>query len=149
MANYFRKRRPKPSPNKNEEKVRRAVAQKRLDSLIGTLAEHYPTVTRLALDVKFLSPQSLILDQQVLDFSPNSDCRFTFPCAGRCGKGAFDLTAIITQVVNSKKKLDESSRKCEERIYVGSSEACGCEMQYKINITYAPPKPEPKPPPAA
>ncbi|MBI4669702.1 MAG: hypothetical protein HY747_11085 [Elusimicrobia bacterium] len=138
MANYFRRRRPHASPNKNEEKVRRELAQKNLARSAVTLAGQYPGVAKLSLDVKFLSAQSLILDQKTLNFLPQSACRFVFPCAGRCGKGAFDLKVIISEAVNARKNLVENSQRCRERVYAGSDETCGCEMQYKIGIAYFP-----------
>ena len=60
-------------------------------------------------------------------------------CLGRCGgTGIFDLSDKVQQAVNARQRTLQSTDLCAERIFPGSSETCGFQLQSTIDIVFAP-----------
>lgn len=139
MPGYFKKRRrPRAGPNKNEEKVLRRKELEGRERAAGTLQERYPSVERLSIQLVFLSPQHQTLEQDTRVFGQSDPCDFQVSCPGRCGVGSFNLEAKINKVVTDRQTTSESSGKCQEPLYGGSSDLCGCELRCKMEIDYLP-----------
>ena len=137
MAGYF-KRRVRPSPNKNELKVRRGLAASGQTRSAGLLSEHYPSVRRLSIRLDFFSPKQIPLDQRSREFGPSDVCDFTAPCPGQCNSGSFDLAEKVRLVIEAKETLLESVETCKQLLYADSPNVCGSQLRYKIEVTYFP-----------
>jgi hypothetical protein len=139
MAGYFKKRRRAPAgPNKNERKVMRRVENEGRDRVAGTLRNHYPSAQKLSIRLLFLSPQHQTLGEETRAFEPDDSCDFALSCPGRCGVGSFNLQAKVDSVVTNRQAVSESSGKCQEPLYGGSPEICGCELRCKMEVVYLP-----------
>ena len=138
MAGFFKKRRGRSGPNKNEKKVRRAHEAANADRAAGLVGVRYPGIERLSVQLVFLDSRQNVLAQETRTFDSRDACNFSVNCPGRCGVGSFDLAAKIDLVVAAKETLSESSGKCQKPLYLGSPEACGCELKCKLEISYFP-----------
>ncbi|MDD5656431.1 MAG: hypothetical protein PHF00_04155, partial [Elusimicrobia bacterium] len=98
MARYFKKRRKNSGPNKNEEKVMRAAEARSQ----GGFASSLPGVLRLRLNMRFLSPQSQLLDEKNLNLGPSDACSFEVACPGRCGSGVFDFSEAAANAARAR-----------------------------------------------
>lgn len=135
---FYGKRRRAPGPSKNEQKVQRAEEEARRARSIGSIAQRFPEVQRLAVKLQFLSPQGQVLAEEVRELRPADPVNLSAPCPGRCGVGKFDLAAKIESVVTARQNLAEASGVCQEPLYAGSPDSCGCKLNCRIEVTYLP-----------
>lgn len=138
MAGYFKKRKAKPGPNKNEQKVARARGEEDRARMAGTISSKFPAVKSLRAHLTFLDPRQQPLDEKRLDLRPSDAAIFTVDCPGRCGRGVFDLGDKIAEAVGGRKAVSESATKCMETLYAGSPETCGWEVRCRLEIEYLP-----------
>ncbi|MBI4425050.1 MAG: hypothetical protein HY554_15060 [Elusimicrobia bacterium] len=139
MARFFKKRRPKGGPSKNEEKVTRSREAAARERSMSRLADRFPQVERLSVQLDLVSPQNHPLaERQTRVFRPEDACDFSVPCPGRCGHGSFDLAAKLESVVETRQPLSESSGTCQEPLYAGSPDVCGVRLNCRIEVAYAP-----------
>ncbi len=150
MAQFFKRRGPS-GPNKNEQRVQRGKEAERRSRMTGALGQRYPTVERLAVDLDFTGPQGQSLERKTWAFGLNDAVDLAAPCPGRCGEGKFDLAAKIEAVIEARQALSEAAGKCQEPLYSGSTEVCGCQLKCRIEVRYLPLPvvPEPAAPEAA
>ena len=146
MAGFPRRRRGPQGPNKNEQKVQQREAAERRVRSAGSLADRFPSVERLSISLEFRGPQDSVLGSENRVFRGADIVELAAPCPGLCGVGNFDLAAKIEQVVIAREPASQASGVCQERLYAGSPDVCGCRLACRIEISYKPePKPEPKP----
>lgn len=137
MAQFFKRRGPS-GPNKNEQKVQRGREAERRNRMGGGLGERYPTVERLSVGLEFTGPQGQSLERKTWTFGPSDACDLAAPCPGRCGEGKFDLAGKIGAVIEARQPLAEASGKCQQPLYSGSTEVCGCQLKCRIEVRYLP-----------
>ena len=147
MAGFFKRRRVRPGPNKNQQKVLRGRETERLAKSFASLSLRYPSVAKLIVSVSFHSAQQHLLDQQTRTFEPEDSCDFAFPCSGECGTGTFKLGPNIDQLTAARQPFLEVTVKCQDRLYTGPRSVCNCEMKCKIEASYFREE-EPQPTPA-
>ncbi|HAM36088.1 MAG TPA: hypothetical protein DEB40_11655 [Elusimicrobia bacterium] len=138
MARFFKKKRRNAGPNKNEEKVQRAADARDRENSGDTLGENFPNVKRLKIQLQFLTVQGQVLEEKTLELNPGDTCSFQASCPGRCGTGSFDFSEAVTNVVNRRQPLAESSAPCKEPIFAGSNEICGCQLKCRMECEYLP-----------
>lgn len=136
MAGFFKRRRAPAGPNKNQQKVLRGQETDRLEKSLESLTRRHPSLEKLVISVEFYSAQNHLLDQQTRAFGPEDGCDFIFPCSGECGTGAINLGSAIDQLVAANQSYLETAVKCQERLYAGPRNICGCEIRYKIDASY-------------
>ena len=137
MARYFKKRRPV-GPSKNEEKLQRSREAEARERSLGRLADTFPQVTRLSVQLELLSPQNAPLsERETRVFNPDDKCDFSVPCPGRCGQGSFNLAAKLQAVVEAHEPASQSSGTCQEPLYAGSPDVCGVRLNCQIEVRYA------------
>lgn len=138
MAGYFKKRKRNAGPNKNEAKVSRGKEIESLGMSGNSLASRYPTVLRLSIKLNFLSRQGHVLGEDTRAFGPQDSCDFSAPCPGSCGVGDFNLAAKIASVVANRQPVFESKGVCQQRLFAGSNDVCGCQLSCRGEVSYAP-----------
>ena len=138
MNGTYRKRRRNTGPSKNEEKVSRSKQIENRNRSSNSLGARYPLVSQLTICLDFLGPQQQVLGQEKRVFSSLDICNFSTPCPGKCGVGEFDLAAKIDLVIAAHELVSESSGVCQERLYVGSRDICGCQLKCRLDIVYLP-----------
>ncbi|MFA6318057.1 MAG: hypothetical protein WC943_11610 [Elusimicrobiota bacterium] len=137
---YFKKRR-NAGPSKNELKVARASEVERRARMGGTLGARFPMVLRLSIRLAITGPQGQLFSEETRSFGPADKCGFEVSCPGRCGGGRFDLDTKLAAVLNARETASESSGVCQNPIYAGASEVCGCRLACKIEASYKPEEP--------
>ena len=138
MANFFKKRKAKTGPNKNEAKVQRARDEEARSRSGGRLQDRFPSVQSLSVKMEFFSSHQAPLGEESRTFRPQDVCDFSAPCPGPCGVGSFDLGAKVEQVVASGQSSAEATGRCQEPLYAGSPDLCGCELKCSITVAYFP-----------
>src|SRR5690348_12319019 len=126
----FKKRRHQKTINKNDQKVRRAQAERDKPPLSAV----YPGVEHLAVRLDFYSPEGSILLKQDREFSPDDIVDLSAPCPGRCGDGRMDLEGKLAELIRRREVSSENRAQCRRPIYADAAEICGCELRCSINI---------------
>ena len=137
MAQY-RKRRIAPGPNKNEEKVRRSQEAETRARSAGLLRDRFPTVDRLALDLTVTAPQDGSTEHLKRDIGAENGCEFTVPCPGRCGRGVFDVTEMVTAAVEARNPQAQAGAVCQEPFLPGLPDVCGVKLDCRLEVTFKP-----------
>lgn len=137
MAAFF-KRRAKPGPSKNEQKVQRGLQAEARARGGSSVQQKFPTVEHLALLIDIITPQAQAIDHQTRSFSASEPCDFAVPCPGRCGQGSYDLSYKVKSAVEARESLSEGSLICKEPLFAGSSDSCGYTLKYRVEIRYLP-----------
>lgn len=138
MAGYFKKRRTRQGPNKNEQKVLRAKSEELRAKSGGVVGARFPAVKQLRVQLEFLDARQQVLDEKTLDLGPSDATAFMAPCPGRCGRGSFDFSSRIAEAVDRRLPAAELSEACREPLFAGSPEACGCQARCRVEIEYRP-----------
>ncbi len=138
MAQFFKKRRGKGGPSKNEQKVARGREAANRTRMAGTVGQRFPALERLTVKLEFISPQGQTVDTQSRGLGPDDAYEFSVPCPGRCGQGSYDLAAKIQAVIEAREGMSESSGQCRVPTYPGSPEVCGYQLKCRIEATYFP-----------
>jgi hypothetical protein len=139
MPGYFKKRRVNQGPNKNEEKVRRAEAAANKDRGAQLLGQRFPNVSKLTLRIRFHAHGQDIRPPETLVLEPNAPLRTRIPCPGKCAEnGSFELGPTIETAVAGQKARAEGNAACQETLYAGLPETCGCQLNCVIELAYRP-----------
>ncbi|MBI5209146.1 MAG: hypothetical protein HY927_04140 [Elusimicrobia bacterium] len=134
---YYKKRR-NTGPSKNDLKVRRNMEAERQTRGGVTLSQRFPNVERLTVKLEILGPQKQLFSKATRAFGPSDRCEFSVPCPGRCGGGSFDLEGKLTAVLTAGQTVTEATGICQQPIYPGASEVCGCQLRCGIEASYLP-----------
>lgn len=139
MPTYYNKKKRKNSgPNKNEEKVQRGKDAERLGASSNSLGARFPGVEKLVVTLQFMSSREADLGTETRSFTPQDPCRFEAACPGPCGVGEFNLASKIESVIAARLPSAEASGQCEEPLFAGSKELCGCRLNCRLTVSYRP-----------
>ena len=109
MPGFYRKKRRKAGPNKNQEKVQRGREAEAETHAAGTLATRFPAVRGVKVRIVVTSPQGVVLDEtekrRVLDLFVDA----TLPCRAAEVRAMTDQELRLTMVV--RVHVDEASAK--------------------------------------
>lgn len=138
MPGFYRKKKRKTGPSKNEMKVQRGRDAENEAHAAGTLATRFPAVRGIKIKITVTSPQGVVLDETDDLIGPNDAFQIGSDCPGRCGSGSFDFAE---QVAASLTKLEEQGAfeiACAEPLYGGGPEACGSTAKCEFEAEFAP-----------
>ncbi|MBI3551484.1 MAG: hypothetical protein HY077_03115 [Elusimicrobia bacterium] len=135
MAGFHKKRR-RPGPSKNDEKVSRGKDEERLAHPSNWLGNRYDSVQGLALAIELIGTHNELLGQESRKFGRDDACGFSFPCPGLCGGGTFDLGVKISEIVATKEPHSEFSVVCQHKTYSGPSTVCGVTLKCRLDVVY-------------
>jgi hypothetical protein len=148
MAGYHKKRR-RPGPSKNEEKVSRSKDEERRSHPSNWLGNRYESVEKLSLEMELIGTHGELLGQESRRFGREDACGFAIPCPGLCGGGSFELGAKINDIVASREPHTEASVVCPNKTN-GLATVCGVTLKFKLDAVYrAAPAPAPAPEPSS
>jgi hypothetical protein len=134
----FQKRRRKPGPSKNEEKVSRGKEEERMAHPSNRLGNRYGSAERLALALTLTGNHQEVLGQETRSFGREDACSFGVDCPGLCGGGRFDLSPKISEIVSLREPSVEFSLICQERTYGGAGTSCGVTLKCRVDASYKP-----------
>jgi hypothetical protein len=134
----FQKRRRKPGPSKNEEKVSRGKEEERLAHPSNRLGNRYASAERLALAFTLIGNHQELLGQETRNFGREDACDFSVECPGLCGGGTFDLGLKVSELVASREPSSEFSLICQGKTYAGNATVCGVTLKCRADASYRP-----------
>lgn len=124
---FYRKKKRKVGPSKNEEKVRRAGEAADQERAAGTLSTRYPGIRSLKVKVSIATPQGVVLEESEETYGPQDAFVLEADCPGSCGSGHYDFAVMISQALDAAQKKGSSQTVCAEASYSGAAGAtCGC-----------------------
>jgi hypothetical protein len=138
MPGFYRKKRRKAGPNKNQEKVQRGREAEAEAHAAGTLATRFPAVRGVKIHITVTSPQGVVLDETDDLIGPNDAFQIGADCPGRCGSGSFDFAVLVEQSLTKLEDQGSAETACAEPLYGGGPEACGCIAKCEFEAEFAP-----------
>lgn len=130
---FFKKKRGRPGPSKNEQKVRRSAEVERQERASGTLASRYPGLKQLTIEADFFSPLGTPLEHRSTKIKPQDIFNVALACPGQCGRAHFLLDAAVEEMTASGKQSTQGVLICEEPLYTGPGAICSCKVQYTVS----------------
>lgn len=127
---FYKKKKRKVGPSKNEEKVRRGQAAEAEASAAGTLSTHFPQLRGLKLSISITSPQGVVLAEDSEHLEPGDALLVQAECSGRCGSGSYDFTQQVADALSAGQASGQLEAACAESAY--GAEACGCVARCKF-----------------
>lgn len=124
---FYRKKRRKVGPSKNDQKVRRAQNAEDQERAAGTLSTRFPSLRSLRVKVSIATPQGVVLEESEETYGPNDPFFLEADCPGSCGSGSYDFAVLIGQSLENLQERGSAQIICAEPSYSGASGAtCGC-----------------------
>lgn len=124
---FFKKKKRKPGPSKNEEKLRRARDARAEEQAAGTLAERFPSVRSVMVKLSVSTPQGVVLAESSETYGPDDYFQFEADCPGSCGSGKFDFSAVLADALQNGRASGTAQLVCAEQSYGGGpGGTCGC-----------------------
>lgn len=136
---FYRKKKRKAGPSKNDEKVRRAQNAEDHARAAGTLATRFPALRALRVKVSIATPQGVVLEESEETYGPNDLFFLEADCPGSCGSGTYDFAVLIGQSLENLQERGSSQIVCAEPSYSGAAGAtCGCVAKCEFVADVAP-----------
>ncbi len=124
---FYRKKKRKVGPSKNEKKVGRAQIAEENERAAGTLSTRYPFVRALRVKVSISTPQGVVLEESEETYGPGDPFVLEADCPGSCGSGSYDFAVMIAESLERRADQGTSQTVCAEPSYSGAPGAqCGC-----------------------
>lgn len=102
---------------------------------LPTLTTVFPNVSKLVLDLRYLSRQGDELQVNHVEYTPSDSVDFMVPCPGGCNDGQTNLKEKISSIVQSQSDSGQGRAKCAQQLF-SSSDLCGCELECQIQLNY-------------
>ncbi len=136
---FYRKKRRKAGPSKNDEKVRRAQTAEDHERAAGTVSTRFPALRSLRVKVSIATPQGVVLEESEETYGPNDPFFLEADCPGSCGSGAYDFAVLIAQSLENLQERGAAQIICAEPSYSGAAGAvCGCVAKCEFIAEVAP-----------
>ncbi len=124
---FYRKKRRKAGPSKNDEKVRRAQTAEDNERAAGTLTTRFPSLRSLRVKVSIATPQGVVLEESEATYGPDDAFFLEADCPGSCGSGAYDFAVLIAPSLENLQERGSAQLICAEPSYSGATGSlCGC-----------------------
>lgn len=138
MPGFYRKKRRKTGPSKNEEKVQRGRDAEAEAQSAGTLASRFPGVRGVKVRITVTSPQGVVLEENDDLIGPNDPFIIEADCPGRCGSGSYEFSEAVSAALSSHEEQGAAETACAEPLYGGGPENCGCVAKCEFEAEFAP-----------
>lgn len=137
MPGFYRKKKRKVGPSKNEEKVRRGQAADAEASSAGSLSSRFPSVRGVRASITITSIQGVVLDETETIIGPGDPFIIAADCPGRCGSGSYDFAPHIGEALSRLEETGAAEAVCAMPRY-GANEPCGCVARCRFAAEIAP-----------
>ena len=138
MPGFYRKKRRKAGPSKNEQKVQRGRDAEAQTHAAGTLSSRFPAVRGVKVRIVVTSPQGVVLDETDALIGPNDPFQIEADCPGRCGSGSYDFAEDVAQSLTKLEEQGAVEAACDEPLYGGGPDKCGCVAKCEFAAEFAP-----------
>jgi hypothetical protein len=135
MPGFYRKKRRKTGPSKNEEKVRRGRMAEAEAHAAGTVSSRFPGVAGIAVRIAVISPQGVTLEESEDTLGPDDAFQIGVDCPGRCGSGKFDFAPAVSDALARGDDGGALEIPCGETLYGGGPDACGCVAKLEFSVS--------------
>lgn len=127
MADFYRKKKRKVGPSKNDEKLQRAQNAADDARAAGTLSSNFPGVAGLKAALSVKGAQGQILEERVINLGAGDAFQITTDCPGACGSGKFDFSDHIAEALASDRLTGRADLPCGMPSYGGGGGGtCAC-----------------------
>ena len=127
MAEFYRKKKRKVGPSKNDEKLQRAQNEADDARAAGTLSANFPGITGLKASLSIKGAQGQILEERVITLGANDPFLVENDCPGACGSGKFFFADPIAEALMAERLTGRSDQPCGQPSYGGGGGAtCTC-----------------------
>lgn len=124
---FYKKKRRKVGPSKNDQKVQRAAAAEAEERAAGTLASRFPSVRALKVTLSIATPQGAVLETSEETFAPDDAFVIGADCPGSCGSGSYDFSPLLAAAITGGQSVGSIQLICAETSYGGGpGGTCGC-----------------------
>jgi hypothetical protein len=139
MARFFKpkRRRTNTGPNKNESKVLRRERIERDKGTAVTLGDLFPSIRRLSLDIRFMTPQNQPFEEFKRTMEAGDPCDLILNCPGRCDVGRFDLSERVGAMVQTRRERSDEKLICPQPIYAGPAGSCDFRLECRVDLVLA------------
>lgn len=126
MAEFYRKKKRKVGPSKNDEKLQRAQNAEDSARAAGTLAANFPGVAALKATISVKGAQGQILDEKSIALKAGDAFQIAADCPGACGSGHFDFAPMVADVLSGQARSGRIELPCGMPSYSGGGGTCAC-----------------------
>ena len=137
MPGFYRKKRRKAGPSKNDEKVQRGRQAEAEAHAAGTVSSRFPALRGIKVRIAVISPQGVTLEENEDLLGPNDPFQIDIDCPGRCGSGSFDFAPAVADALSRGDEQGALEIPCGETLYGGGPEACGCVAKCEFAAEFA------------
>ncbi|MDE2489333.1 MAG: hypothetical protein KGM24_00690 [Elusimicrobia bacterium] len=137
MPGFYRKKRRKVGPSKNDEKVLRGRQAEAETRAAGTLSSRFPGARALSVRLSIVSPQGVVLDEREVSLGADDPFQIDIDCPGRCGSGNFDFSDFVSEALERREESGQVEASCGEPLYGGGPDLCGCVARCEFSAEFA------------
>jgi hypothetical protein len=138
MPGFYRKKRRKTGPSKNDEKVQRGREAEAQEHAAGTLTSRFPGVRGVKVRIAVTSPQGVVLEENEELIGPNDAFIIQADCPGRCGSGSYEFAELVAASLTKLEEHGVADIACVEPLYGGGPDKCGCVAKCEFEAEFAP-----------
>lgn len=137
FMNFYPKKRRKPGPSKNDEKVQRARQAEAQTRAAGTLATRLPGLSALEVRLTFKAANGVILAEDGLTLAAGDSFQLDADCPGACGVGRFDFAPALAEAISRGQDSGAVELACREPLYGGGGAPCACAARAEFSVRRA------------
>ncbi len=127
MAEFYKKKKRKVGPSKNDEKLQRAQSAADDARAAGTLSMNFPGIAALKASLSIKGAQGQILEERVINIGAQDPFMIENDCPGACGSGKYYFGDVIAEALASDRLSGRSDQPCGMPSYGGGGGAtCAC-----------------------
>ncbi len=129
------------TPRKTNPRVEYRLRQRDLVQSSPSLAEKYPQLKKLAVNLMFYDSTGVTKHQEIkCTLNPeHAKSALWFHCpGGECVGGDFDLSAVLATAVAERRKEHSGELRCQGERGRGDHARVACQslLRYKLTLTY-------------
>lgn len=126
MADFYRKKKRKVGPSKNDEKLQRAQDAADSARAAGTLVANFPGLSGLKATITVKGAQGQLLDEKTISLKAGDSFQVAADCPGACGSGRFDFAPLLADTLSQGGKSGRAELACGMPSYSGGGGTCAC-----------------------
>jgi hypothetical protein len=132
-----RRRNPGHQPSKNELKVSRRQREELQIAQAGTLAERFPQVQEMELELRMETPWGATLEHSKKKIGLTDSLHLDATCLGGCPDGVFPVRSAIERILQEAKETHEGMGICQSSSARDPDLPCSTKLIYRVSVRYA------------
>jgi hypothetical protein len=132
-----RRRNPGHQPSKNELKVSRRQREEQQKVQAGTLAERFPSVQELELELRMETPWGATLEHSKRKIGLTDSLHLDATCLGGCPDGVFPVRAALEKILEASQEAHQGMGICQSSNARDPELPCNTKLMYSVTVRYA------------